>query len=333
MEVFPDVTLLMPKISDIARTEVRYYGLIQELNQRGMSVVMAESHNSFKADEGIFDTSFEPRLNNETQRVEFVLQGTSKPSLVRDLTMPKEDQPIYQSSAVTIVHHPEFNAFVRDKSNVAELFSDIQPHTIKASTKAELQDALHAIPGKRAVIKPVVGMGSQNVVVGDKKDLCDSYEDEARFAAEPVLIQEFIETKCGIAELGFEGRHNYRLIMIGGVAVFGFARMAREGSLLVEDDSFSNVIFQDPDVFPDDVLDIVKRIRTGICTLPDGINTVVAGDIMRGTDASGQERMFLCELNRRPLRNSPYHGKDAGTLWASREWDIHEANLLAKKVA
>jgi hypothetical protein len=59
---------------------------------------------------------------------------------------------------------------------------------------------------------------------------------------------------------------------------------------------------------------------------------------MRGIDASGERRDVLCEVNRRPLRISPWDLRDENNLEPAaitemaRRWDKAEAAMLADLV-
>lgn len=335
-EVSPDVTILMPQSHNLDRTMRRYSGLFRELEVLGVEAVIAETHDSYQ--DGRFTYGVAPSERDEEGFISDLDRvGTFTPKVVRDLTMPKVDKPIYHDSNVTLVHQPAFNEFVRDKAKVAELFMPIQPRTTVVDSRAAALEAIEDTIGSEVVVKPTVGSTGDGVIVGSKQEVVDElsqsnsdYADEYDY---PALVQDFVETQPGIPELGVEGRHNYRVIMIGGISIFGFGRAVKNGEWKIDGDSWENLVFHDPEQFPTDLQTAVTQVQTGLSTLPDGQNTIVAADFMRGYVGTPEDsRMYLCELNRRPLRNSPWDGDYQNLLWAAGQWDKHEARLLAAKV-
>lgn len=327
VEANPDVTVLMPKITNWDRTNLRYSGLFRELSSLGSLALMTESHASYDEADANFTHGFE--FNTDTSS--FVrLDKPVNPGLVRDLTMALGNRPLHNNPKTRLVHSPQFNDFVADKSLVAEYYSSLHPTTYLVCNAQELGDALHAVSGDKVVAKPVTGSVSKDVSINDKKTVLQ--EISPKIAREPFLVQSFVETADGIPELSINGRHNLRAIIIGGVAVFAFGRLTSGDSLFIADDPFDNLKFYEPDIFPEDVTAALQEVTEGLSGLPDGQHTVIAADFMRGYEPGQDSRMFLCELNRRPLRNSPYDSQSPQNLWASKQWDIHEARMLHSMV-
>src|SRR5206468_3512300 len=89
-------------------------------------------------------------------------------------------------------------------------------------------------------------------------------------------------------------------------AIFGVGRNAVPGlDHISPDDTYSK--FHDGDNLPDSIQGLLEEVHEAMSRLPDGKNTVVAIDVMRGKGADGETRDYLCEINRRPLRISRYH--------------------------
>lgn len=340
-EALPDITLLMPgsaaEPENWERTILRYSGLIEALQAEGCEPAMVFGQAQF-SDRGVFLEGIMPRswatdgIMEEVDRIYEI-----PPTVVRDLTLPPDDdRRLYKEPDITLVHSPEFNAFLRDKSKVAKLLPDIQPASIAVSGLAEAKEAIHAMPGEKVVFKPVTGSQSKGIHIGEKAEVAETlsaqgtdYDAKPRY---PAIVQEFIETEEGMPELNIKGRHNFRVLMIGGTAIFGFGRLAEEDDLLILDDSFEGLDFHAPEKFPVDLDESIEAVKGGLAELPDGLNTIVAADFMRGYVSTPEDsRVYLCELNRRPLRNSRYDDVRPGTLWAANQWDTHEAALLAAK--
>lgn len=326
-ETSPDVTILMPSIPDTAweRTSIRYAGLFRELEGRhDLTTAMVVGMNSYNKQEEAFSVGYTAnRLNGNFEYADTLV----RPKVVRDLTMAIGDRPLYNHGSATIVHNPQFNEIVADKANIQRLLPKLLPDSFEVTNGTDLGAALEILPGDRAVVKPATGSMSEGLIIDRKAEIA------ARVIALGVtrnmMVEAFVETEQGIPELDIVGRHNVRVIMIGGKPIYGFGRLAAKNSLFIADDSFEDLRFHMPDDFPDDLLEAVGEVQEMLVNLPDGQNTVVAADYMRGYQAGEDSRMFLCELNRRPYRNSPYDSMSDGNLWASRQWDVHEAQLLS----
>ena len=321
-----DIAILMPKITDYDRTNERYGGLMAELAALGLTACMVETHASYQGD-GVFRdarVAIQPQLGY-TERYDGI--GFVKPTLVRDLTMPKESQPLYADAArPRLVHDPDFNKILASKSMVYDLLAELQPFTIPRVAHQDVAEAVAAVRGDRVVVKPDTGSAGQGVIIGEKKSVLEEYEQSEKSGL--YVVQEAIDMSRGLAEHGVEGVHNVRFVVIGGVAIFGFIRSDASGSLTMQNETFENRTFSPADAFKSSLHEIVLAGTDKIVTLPDGHNTVFAVDLIRGVNAEGDMREYVLEVNRRPLRNSPYDGHDANTLWASAQWDTHEAAML-----
>ena len=330
-EFTPDVTVLLPTIPDTAweRTGIRYSGLFRELEGRhDVTTALTVGMNSYSQQEEAFIGGYTANMENGNFEYTDTLV---RPKVVRDLTMAIGDRPLYTHRTATIVHNPRFNEIVADKAKIQQLLPNLHPDTFEVTNGSDLGAALEILPGDRAVVKPATGSMSEGLIIDRKAEIAEKVV--ALGITRNLIVQAFVETEQGIPELAITGRHNVRVLMIGGKPIFGFGRFAAKGSLLIADDSFEDLKFYGPDDFPNDLIEAVGEVQEALVTLPDGHDTVVAADFMRGHQAGEDSRMFLCELNRRPYRNSPYDSLSDGNLWASRQWDIYEAQLLHSIVA
>lgn len=317
-----DVAILMPKISDMNRFSTRYAGLSAALGTLGVSHFYANGHVTYNEELDAFGQVF------DVARQQFDEYGAAP--VVRDLTMPKDDMPLYHSDA-RLVHDPVTNSFLADKSNLYLAAPDIHPVTALVTNKT-YADGLKAVPGEQVVIKPVRGMLSKDVQVLPRLEAT-----QLRLPKGDYMVQEFIDTSGGIPSLGIEGVHNVRGISIGGLIIGGIARLQTAGGNILRDDIYGRYI--GPDELPESMRAIAGTVHEVLAGQPGDNKNVIAIDFMRGVNAAGEVVDVLCETNRRPQRISAYdlvtggNLDDAGIATLAGQWDKAEAEMLAGMVA
>lgn len=317
------IAVLTPKITDNERFTIRYGGLTKEIGKRGASLAFAQTHASYDPESHNFNALHDINLNPLT------VAELGRIAVVRDLTMPKADcQPIYVDLfSPDLVHDPGFNAYLRNKVNIYRDLPDLHPSTIIASHQ-ELKEAVAAIKGQKVVVKPVTGMASQGVFIGSKEEAISRPEGL-------YMVQEFIDTQHGVSELDIDGVHNVRIISIDSRIVGAVGRVNTGEAVMLQDDIYDKVYR--PDELPESFLAISEAVHKTLKRLPGKGRNVIAIDVMRGADTSGEEIDVLCEVNRRPLRISDYdllspQRDPVGLAWISRQWDTHEAIMLTEEL-
>jgi glutathione synthase/RimK-type ligase-like ATP-grasp enzyme len=250
------------------------------------------------------------------------------PGIVRDLTMSLDDKPLYADKCIKTVHDPATNRFIADKSNMFKALPQLHPSTLLIK-ETDVEMALDLIPGRKIVLKPVTGMQSDGVQVVSKLS-------DIQLKPGSYLAQEYIDTRGGMPEFGIQGMHNLRVISVGAKAVGAVARLGGSEGDILKDDYYGD--FVDPDDLTSEQQHIVHNVHSVLSSKPGRGNNVIAIDIMRGIDASGERRDVLCEVNRRPLRISPWDLRDENNLEPAaitemtRRWDKAEAAMLADLV-
>lgn len=319
-ELQADVAVLMPKMSDDERFRVRYAGLAQELAAQAVTACFVESHTSFLPNEHGFAEPFDAAKS--------LLGDKVKPGIVRDLTMSLDDKPLYADKSIRTVHDPVTNRFIADKSNMFKALPQLHPSTLLIK-ETDVEMALDLIPGRKIVLKPVTGMQSDGVQVVSKLS-------DIQLKPGSYLAQEYIDTRGGMTEFGIQGMHNLRVISIGGKAIGAIARLGGSESDILKDDYYGD--FVGPDDLTSAQQQIVHNVHSVLSTKPGHGNNVIAIDIMRGVNAVGEQRDVLCEVNRRPLRISPWDLRDTNNIEPAaitemaRRWDKAEAVMLADLV-
>ncbi len=317
----PVVSILRPKISpeNEPQFQVRYMNLANRLGEFGVQVLFADTHTSY-------DLTTHRFVGQQTIR-RVVVSEAMQPVVVRDLTMPAEPQPLYADpNAPKIVHHPAFNDLLSRKDEIYKILPEIHPITFTADA-GEIDEAAAAIPGYKVILKPVRGAGGKNVRVVRKKDL-SLVEVEGKY-----LVQEFIDTSGGDPKLGIKGTHNLRLISIDSKVLGAVARVGGKRKTILLADGHGEVF--EPEKLPDDVHTIAETIHKKLKELPGEGKNVIGIDLMYGKRKGGEQGYITCEINRRPVRISPWDLRredtqdPAGMLWLGYEWDEHEARMLA----
>ncbi len=326
-QIDADIAVLMPKLSPNTgeRFKERYSGLEKALAKRGLMSFFAEGHDSFTKETKYFRNVFDSDRN--------VLAQSGSADVVRDLTMSLDNKPLYESG-LTVVHNPELNRFIADKQSVYELLPEIHPKTISVQAAQVLDaiDRLRDLGLREIIIKPATGLKSEGIVLVDgQKKLANLQLNNGRY-----LVQEYLDTSGGIPELGIRGTHNLRMISIGTKVIGAVARERGSNSKILRDDNYGKVY--DPDELPDSIMGIADYVHEGLSKIEGAKDGVLAIDVMRGKGSDGEARDVVCEVNRRPMRISPFDLMDRGNsdpdglLRLGRNWDGAEADLLAKLV-
>ena len=325
MNVFSaDVSMLMPKIdqSTYERFRLRYSGLEHELAKRSLTSFFAESHTSYQADTNSFKGVFQADMT------ELASYGVS--TVVRDLTMGLQDQPLHTSES-KVVHTPSFNRFIADKREIFRRIPDLHPPTIELD-HLSLHAAADLLEGDHMIIKPTTGQLSKGISIVTKTEL-----DTLDLKPGTYLVQELLDTGVGVLDLGVKGVHNIRVISVGLKAVGAIVREGGSGARMLLDDVYGEVFSMDK--LPDTMVRITEKVHESLATLPGAEQGVIAIDLMRGRDHTGNVRDVLCEINRRPMRISGYdalktkNSDPDGIIWLANQWDTHEADMLAAAVS
>lgn len=328
----PDVTVLAPTIDNPERFSVRYGGLVNRLsNEHGLAIGLVDGHKNYDEITHEF-TTMEWDVDGSGNAVAGTASTASVDGVVRDLTMPKVDEmPVYDNPA-RFVNQPSLNRILKRKDLLLELVPEIHPQTVIIDDSHGIEEGLSAITTDKLIVKPVTGQRSTGIAFGTKAQLAEHLRDDSFNTS--FMVQEFVDTSSGIAELGINGVHNLRVLCIGGTAVFGVSR-EEAGVEFLKDDYYGK--FYQPEDLPAGMHHLVDEVNQAL--RPHGGDTsVIAIDLMRGINAAGEQNDYVCEVNRRPLRISKYdllvkpQHDPSGLLAAAEAWDKSEAQLLASLV-
>lgn len=209
---------------------------------------------------------------------------------------------------------------------------DLHPQTLARVQPSEVNEAIAEIRGSKVVVKPDHSDSNEVVLIGDKATV------EAELAETPrtgsSVVQGDIDMSKGLKEYGVKCAHNIRYITVGGSAIIGYTRSNDGKSKLVTRKNAVDGEYVTPQYFSDEfyrvLLDVQAALGTG---LEDSEQTVLAVNLARGKDAEGERVVRVMDINRKPLRISPWNTRGNKKIrWASRRWDETEAKMLADMV-
>ena len=126
---------------------------------------------------------------------------------------------------VPVLNNKFINDICTDKFKTFEIFKEFCPKTIRVENEEKFIKALGEISGDIKVIKPIDGEGGRGVCIGD-----DEYLKNCEYKF-PLLVQEFIDSSCGIDGIT-EGIHDLRIAILRGEIVFSFLRTPPADKLL-----------------------------------------------------------------------------------------------------
>ncbi len=132
---------------------------------------------------------------------------------------------------IPVVNPLPLSDLLTDKLATYDILPDLVPATWIADTPGLVEllrrHPLHTDLSARLVfLKPRFGERGRNIYVTGLEDL----ETHPARRSPGFIVQSFLETGCGIPELGIDGRHDLRLILCNGELVLSFIRLPADGS-------------------------------------------------------------------------------------------------------
>lgn len=200
---------------------------------------------------------------------------------------------------VGILNDPEVADLCQDKLKTYNKFKEYIPETMKASEEnvKNLVDE-----NGKAIIKPRYGSSGEGI------HLIESGEEFEEKESEDILVQRFVED-AGIPELGVEGAHDLRILVVNDDVVGSYLRIPDEDSVLSNVAQGGSKKYIDLEEVPEKVLDRVQEVADKLESYRPVIYTV---DFMI---ANGEP--FIVELNSQP--GVYYHGPGRSEEW-ERPW-------------
>ena len=195
---------------------------------------------------------------------------------------------------VGILNDPDVAELCQDKLETYEKFSEYMPETRNASSE-NVREMLKK-HGK-VIVKPRYGSSGEGITI------IESLEEFSRADESDLLVQEFIGD-AGIPELGVEGPHDLRILIVNDELVGSYLRIPNEGSELSNVAQGGSKKYLNLDDVPENVREIVDDVSG---ELEDYRPVVYTVDFMIA------EEPYIVELNSQP--GVYYHGPGREESW------------------
>lgn len=150
-------------------------------------------------------------------------------------------------------NHPVLNSFeveklCKDKLLAYERFPENHPET-REGTLENVEEMLDKY--SKVVVKPVSAHAGEGVEIID--DISEFDEEGER------IVQQFIDSSSGIEQLGIEGIHDLRVVVVDGEPVLSYFRQPESGFVanVAQGGSMEFVALED---VPEEAIDIVRKV-------------------------------------------------------------------------
>lgn len=117
-----------------------------------------------------------------------------------------------------VINRYELEEICKDKLLTYKRFPEYVPETRKA-TRINVQKMLEK--HEKAVVKPRYDFGGHGVKVVERPAQVEPAKDK--------ILQAFVQSSDGFPELGIEGVHDLRVVVVSGEPLTAYFRMANEG--------------------------------------------------------------------------------------------------------
>lgn len=107
-----------------------------------------------------------------------------------------------------ILNHPTLNYICWDKAGYSKELPGLTPKTFVVSSQNQLLGRLDEIETNRYVLKPRFGILGYGVQILTKQSPLPTKIDS------DTLVQEYVDTDRGVPQLGVQGRHEFRVVML-----------------------------------------------------------------------------------------------------------------------
>lgn len=194
---------------------------------------------------------------------------------------------------ILVFNHPELESQTRDKLRSYEIFPHLIPSTI-ATDADGVRDAVNEMRSRdihpdlskeRLFLKPREGHGAQGIIIIEK--------DIPFIPPEKYVLQPFLETADGVPELGIDGRHDFRIIIVNGVPRYAYLRIPPEGSLVSNVSVGGRRRYVALKDIPSSFLQVAQEISSRFA---EYMPSIYAVDMGRGRSG----KVWVFEINGRP---------------------------------
>lgn len=162
---------------------------------------------------------------------------------------PRNDQML-------VVNRRDFKILSWNKWKTYKEIGEFMPGTYWVGDLNNINKVVDEIKTKNIVVKPYNSLKGNDIYIGLKENLINFKPEKA---GRIYILQEFIDTSCGIPNLT-EGMHDLRIVIINNKVVWSHIRVPAKGKLLANAAQGGSLTEIDYDKAPEKVKKIVKDI-------------------------------------------------------------------------
>lgn len=156
--------------------------------------------------------------------------------------------------AIPVLNSQYINDICTDKWRTFETFPESCPKTVLVQTEEDFSAALETVPGDRKVVKPLDQEEGNGVFIGTTEYLLTCPHEF------PVLVQEFLDSTCGIEGI-VEGIHDFGILIMDGEILLSVVRTPPPGELLTNVARGGQFVVVPKEKIPAEALKIAEKVE------------------------------------------------------------------------
>lgn len=157
---------------------------------------------------------------------------------------------------LNIVNPREFKVLAWDKWATYQEIGKYMPATFLVNSESDIRTSVSKAKTDMVVLKPFNGLKGLGVFIGGKSDAVN-FKFPEKF--KKYIMQEFVDTSGGIPQIA-DGRHDLRVAVVNGKAVWCHVRTPKDGNLIANAAQGGSVKEVSYEVVPVAVKKIVDEI-------------------------------------------------------------------------
>jgi hypothetical protein len=222
---------------------------------------------------------------------------------VYDMSLFRNEQTVcmkkdLQERDIGVMNHPDLWMILKDKQMNFESFPEIIPASV--AVRGSVDDMSSAIESLRRerlhpdldtgliMMKPRYGYAGRGIMTVNS-----AYDGLRVIENEDYVAQPFLETIHGIPELGIEGRHDFRAVVVNGHPRIAYARFPAKNRLISNVTAGGDIRYFGIEDIPQPFMELVEEVDSGLAHFSPRIYSV---DMAVGKSG----RSWAYELNGEP---------------------------------
>jgi glutathione synthase/RimK-type ligase-like ATP-grasp enzyme len=266
-------------LSHIGKKLPVYLRLLELCKAEGWEVY-ALTRKTYKGDSS-FDGAWLFK-NGKFERIEKLIKIDLVFDWVGSLLFPPKNK-----EGLRVVNTRQFKELACNKWEAYQMLSDYMPKTYWVGDLKNVGKLVGQITTDNIVLKPYDGLRGKGVFIGPKEEL-ENFKPEK--PGKKYILQEFIDTSRGIPNITV-GKHDLRIVVVNGQAVWCHVRIPAVGSLLANAAQGGNLTEVSYDLVPESVKKIVNIVSGNFYREYD--NPIFSIDF--GINEKGEPKIF--EIN------------------------------------